>query len=163
MKFCRFILLAFFLVTISPLLSDVDKSEPPPQKESSGPKYFTDVPEDKPLYDENTFWGELINMFITLGFIIIILIALAWVMRRMQNTRIQYGNESSVIKLIDHRSLSAKSVVYLLHIHGRAVVVSESQSGMTRLADFPIDGDYEAPLTSTQSSRFENLIKNIPK
>ncbi|MEM1283712.1 MAG: flagellar biosynthetic protein FliO [Chlamydiota bacterium] len=160
MKLCNFLLIFILTLGASPLVAQTSSDTKDAKVEKPAPKYFHDVAEDKPMYDESSFLGELVNMFITLGFIIIILIALAWVMRRMQNSRIQYTNETSDIKLVDHRSLSAKSVVYLLHVHGRAIVVSDSQSGVMRLADFPIDEESEDPNTAISKKRFETFIKD---
>lgn len=158
MRVYRYLLILFMVLSSFPIHSENNTEPPKKAVEKTGPKYFTDTPEDKPVYDESSFWGELINMFITLGFIIVILIALAWIMRRMQSSRIQYANESSVIKLIDHRSLSTKSAVYLLHIEGHAVVVAESPSGMAKLADFPIDAEGSEGSSIRKNSRFDSFM-----
>jgi flagellar biogenesis protein FliO len=166
MKLYRFLLFTVFFAISSPILAETPTSEqttqletPAPTKKDSGPKYFLDVPDDRSSFEGDHFWKELVNMFITLGLIILVLVALVWIMRRMQTTRIKFANESSYIKLVDHRALSAKSAVYLLHIQGRAIIVSDSQNGMTRLADFPIDEQTEETESPQEASRFESIFQ----
>jgi flagellar biogenesis protein FliO len=101
--------------------------------------YFNVDKEEGPEFGDSTFWGEMLDMLITLGMIIGILVALTWVMRKMQTSRVKFANESSVIKVIDHRPLSTKSAVYLLQVYDRAIAIADSPSGISLLAEFPLE------------------------
>ena len=103
------------------------------------PSYFQAEFSPEPQYDDNNFFNELINMLVTLGGIVLLLIGITWVMKRMQSTRIKYTNSSSLIKIADHRALSTKTGIYLIHVHDRAILIADSQNGATHLADFPIN------------------------
>lgn len=111
---------------------------PQPESPQSTPTpYFSNG--EGPEFGESTFYGEMINMFITLGLIIGVLVALTWIMRKMQSSRVKFANEASVIKVLDHRPLSTKSVVYLLQVYDRAIVIADSQNGTSLLAEFPLE------------------------
>lgn len=122
MKFYLFLFVSLFMVFLV-------------SAESPG---LTNIPESSPSFGEDHFWSELLNMLITLGFILLVLIALVWIMKRMQQARLQQGNDLGAIQIIDYRPLSAKSAIYLMHINGRAIVISDSSNGVTQLAEFPI-------------------------
>lgn len=109
-------------------------------------------------YDENYFWGELVNMLITLGCIVVLLAALMWIMKRMQTSRVRYANEASIIKVIDQRALSPKTSIYLLQINQKAIVVADTQSGATRLAEFSMSELGNISSKPIEKSQFRTLF-----
>lgn len=129
----------------------------PIEVEKVQPPYFLAEFAAEPQHDENHFLKELLNMLVTLGGIVILLIGVTWVMKRMQTTRIKYTNTSSLIKIADHRALSTKTGIYLIHVHGRAILIADSQGGATHLADFPIDPqevNIEGEVDSKEKKKF---------
>lgn len=127
--------------------------------EKVSPPYFQAEFTSEPQYDDNHFFNELINMLVTLGGIVILLIGVTWIMKRMQSTRIKYTNSSSLIKIADHRALSTKTGIYLIHVHGRAILIADSQNGATHLADFPIDsleGNFDEEVVSRDKKKFND-------
>lgn len=86
-------------------------------------------------YIENNFWYEIANMLLTLSIILIILFSLIWIMKKMQSSRIKFHNDSSLIKIIDHRPLSAKTGLYLIEVKGKEILISDSPTGVTYLTD----------------------------
>lgn len=126
MKFYRFLLISLFIACFVGQASLISTEAP-------------QIPEPSTSFGEEHFWEELVNMLFTLGFVLLVLIGLVWVMKRMQQARVQQGNASGEIQIVDCRPLSAKSSIYLLHIHGRAIVVSESVNGVTQLSEFSVD------------------------
>ncbi|MEC7840486.1 MAG: flagellar biosynthetic protein FliO [Chlamydiota bacterium] len=136
------LLLVLFTFGFSP--SQADENTPATEKK---PKYFAEEFAEKGEYEETDFWKELTNMFVTLALIVAVLVALTWIMRRMQTSRIMYANDSSTIKVIDHRALSQKTGLYLIQVPGRAVLIADTHAGVTKLADFPIrdgEGSFES-------------------
>lgn len=107
--------------------------------EKEQPSYFLENFGSEPQQDENHFLKELLNMLFTLGGIIFLLFGVTWVMKRMQSGRIKYNNNSSLIKIADHRALSTKTGIYLIHVHGQAILIADSHNGATHLATFPIE------------------------
>jgi flagellar biogenesis protein FliO len=82
------------------------------------------------------FFTEFMNMLATLGFILALILIVAWFVKRMLNTRIQQINTTSPIKIIERRSLTPKTAIYLIEIYDKAIAIAESQNGVTSLADF---------------------------
>ncbi len=94
------------------------------------------------------FFGELVNMFFVLGFIIAAMLIIAWVLKRLLNTRLQQMNTTSPIKILERRSLTPKSAVYLLEIHGKGIIIGETPHGITSLGEVVLpeeDQDREPP------------------
>lgn len=107
-----------------------------PPKDLTGPVF---PPEDligEPNPDTNRFLTEFVNMMATLGLIISLILIVAWFLKRMLNTRQEQANITSLIKVVERRSLSPKTAVYLLEIEGKSVLIAESQNGVTRLTDY---------------------------
>lgn len=102
---------------------------PPPFQEDS----FT-----KPVEGRDFMW-EFVNMLITLGFVIVLLFALMWFLRRIVNNRMNQMNTSSHVKILETRALSSKTVIYLLEIQGTGIAIAESHNGITRLSQFDLN------------------------
>lgn len=130
---------------------------PPPPVTQEKASDFYDLPENS-QYDESHFWGELINMLVTLGCILLVLGALLWMMRRMQTSRIKYANETGLIKVIDHRVLSQKTSIYLLQIDQKAILIADTQNGTTHLAEFPLSDIGNRGAQATEGSSFKTIF-----
>lgn len=117
---------------------------------------------DPEVDDDSRFWTEMGNMLITLGMIVGILVALTWIMKKMQNTRLKFANDGSLIKVIDHRPISTKSAVYLLHVHDRAILIADSANGTTCLAVFPLNDGVEATENTPQQAESRAAIFSRP-
>lgn len=102
--------------------------------------------EEKP----DRFTSELVNMLTTLGIFIGALIALSWVLKKLMSQRVEQVNQHSNIKIVERRTLSPKSNIYLLDILGKTLVIAETPAGITHLStiDGTIDDqEEEAPTT----------------
>lgn len=91
--------------------------------------------------DEGRFMAEFIYMLLMLGLLIGVVLFASWLMKRMVNTRLSQLNESSNIKVLEKRTLSPKSSLYLLEIEGKTVLIAESGTHITQLQ---VDLDTEA-------------------
>ena len=89
-------------------------------------------------------------MMATLGLIISLILIVAWFLKRMLNSRQEQANATSLIKVIERRSLSPKTAIYLLEIEGKSVLISESHNGVTHLTDYntPEEKEETQPLPS---------------
>ena len=83
------------------------------------------------------FFSEFVKMLGILGLILGLILLMAWVLKKVMNTRIQQINTTSPIKVLESRTLSPKSAIYLLEIQGREIAVAESLNGVTFLGEFP--------------------------
>lgn len=79
------------------------------------------------------FFYEFLKMLGILGVMVAILLGFSWYMRRYTGARYEKANDESLIKIIDRRPLSQKSVVYLLEVEGKSLVVGESPQGLVKL------------------------------
>lgn len=129
-----------------------------PPKDLSGPVFPIEDVVGKPGPATDKFISEFISMLATLGLIISLILIVAWFLKRMVNSRQDQANETSIIKVVERRSLSPKTAVYLLEIEGKSLIIAESVNGVTRLVDYdsPIEED-EKP--SPIPSSFKKILE----
>jgi flagellar protein FliO/FliZ len=142
MKYLRMILL---LVLIAPALS-YGADAPTNQEVFTKPKPNEPVfpLEDliqKPLQNNDKLFTDLMNMMATLGLVIGLILFVAWFLKRFANSRLEQMNESSQVRIIERRTLSPKSLLYIIEIDDRRIILAESPQGVTRIADYPATKD----------------------
>ncbi len=86
---------------------------------------------------DSRFMSEFFNMLLVLVFIVVLLYAGSWMFRRMLTQRTMQMNETSKIKVLEHRSLSPKTALYIIHVFGKTMLISESQNGVKFLSELP--------------------------
>lgn len=106
-------------------------------QQSKPPKNYFDIKADEKEGDR--FIGEFMNMLTTLGLIVAIILIATWFLKKMVNSRIQQMNTVSLIKIVERRTLSPKTSLYLVDIHGRGFILSESINGVTSLGNFDVN------------------------
>ena len=114
----------------------------PPSTPSPTPFPFENV---QPTAQEDHFTRDLMQMLLTLGMIVGMIFVITWFLKKMLNTRIQQLNTSSDIKILERRSLTPKTAIYLLDVKGKGIIIGESTNGLTRLADFNLDNPSKSP------------------
>lgn len=110
-----------------------------PPKDLKGPVFPIEELIEEPSQDTNLFLSEFIKMTATLVLIIALIFIFAWFLKRMVNTRIEQANSTSLIQVVERRTISQKTSVYLLNVEGKGIVMAESPSGITFLGNYPID------------------------
>ena len=73
--------------------------------------------------------AEFMNMLTTLGIIVVVILIATWFLKKMVSSRIQQLNTTSVIKVIERRTLTPKTSLYLLDIKGTGFILAESIMG----------------------------------
>lgn len=141
----KYIILAFLS------FSSVFAETPPPYE----PTFPVEDLIGKPTPQTDRFLSEFLNMLATLGLIIALILLAAWFLRRMVNTRLEQANLSSVVKILEHRSISPKTSLFLLDIEGSAILIAESANGVTKLGEFALPNE---EVESAESSTFKNLM-----
>jgi len=133
--------IAKYLILFSLLFSPAFSQDPPPLPGApiTTPEFLHEL-EKKPPEDGSRFYQEFFKMLFVLGLLVAFLLLLTWFMKRMMNTRIMQQNVESDIKIIERRSLTPKTHIYILDIKGQTVVISDSINGVTRLAEIPEEG-----------------------
>jgi len=131
------ILTAIFFVGITHPLPALTQETPPVVKEKgvSSPSWMENG-FDKP--SESRFVHEFVKMLLALGFILVLIFVGAWVFKRLVSQKLYQANMSSSIKVVERRALSPKASVYLLDIEGRGVLIGETATEITRLAEFDL-------------------------
>lgn len=89
--------------------------------------------------NEDHFMRDFMNMLASLGLIIIVIFIASWLMKRLMSTRMQQMNETSEIKILERRTLTPKTAIYLIEIGGKGLAVAESTNGITLLTQLPTD------------------------
>jgi len=85
---------------------------------------------EKPLFEDSLppsdFHKTFIRMIISLALIIILVFVTFWAFRRMMRAKQMQANNQKAIKIIERRSLSPKTVLYLIDINNKKILLSES-------------------------------------
>ncbi len=81
------------------------------------------------------FGNELIQLALSLGIILVVLLILSWFVKRFLNTRVEQVNLSSNIKVLEKRYLNPKAMIYLVAIGNKQIIVGESPQGLVNLGE----------------------------
>lgn len=123
------------------------------------PEDFMQLPENENNSHSDRFYTEFLNMLATLGLVIGIILIAAWFLKRLLNTRIEQINTTSTIKISERRALSPKTALYLLEIHGKTVLIAESQNGVTHLAQFTSESTTSSFSSESPPSSFNKILE----
>lgn len=99
-------------------------------------KKFPFFEEEKKVLPDNdeAFSAAFLNMLGTLVLLVCFMFFASWALKRMLASRSQQLNTSGDIKILEQRSLSHKTGIYIVEIQGKVLALSESPSGVTVLA-----------------------------
>jgi flagellar biogenesis protein FliO len=133
MKRVLYFLFSFLCCCASLCAADQQPAPAPilPPKDLNEPLYPYDL--NKMEQHNSRFFSELLSMLATLGLVVAFLIAAAWILRRIMNTRIEQMNAGSRIKVVERRTLSPKSALYLVEIEEKLFLITEVQNGGSAL------------------------------
>ncbi len=110
---------------------------PLPFYAEQGPEhYFEDLQKEEPA-NGIKFYKQFINMLFFLALILGALFLVLLFFKRLLLTQSNKINELSRIKIVEQRSLSSKSTLYLLEMGGQTLLVAESPAGVTLLTKAP--------------------------
>ncbi len=84
--------------------------------------------EDEPI-KEISYWKEFFRMMMILGIILGVVLVLAWFLRGFLNKRVKQVNESNIIKVVERRNLSQKSMLYLVQVYQKQFLIGDSATG----------------------------------
>lgn len=104
-------------VTVSPI------PDPTPQEVAKDPQMD--------MQYQKTFTKTVLYILGGLGSIFVLMV----VMKRLTAVRYSSGNQTSHIKIIERRSISPKTVLYLVQIGNKKIVLGESQLEIKRLTE----------------------------
>jgi len=84
---------------------------------------------DKPgeIFPVENYQASLMKMFFMLILLIAFLILTVWLLKKFINSRMQLAAQGKSIQILEKRTISPKSILYLLEIDGEKFLISESQ------------------------------------
>lgn len=132
-----------FLVLVSSLYSQTattPPTTPPPPAEppvESLPPEFREVEEEERRHGGDHFTQDLLKLLATLGMMVGLIYLISYMLRKAMNKSQLKINETSGIKILESRSISQRSAVYLIEVEGREYVIADSTNGVTLLDSPP--------------------------
>jgi flagellar biogenesis protein FliO len=87
------------------------------------------------------FYHEFLKMLAILGFILVLLFAVSWFLKRVLNVRVQQINATSPIKIVERRALSPKTAVYVIEVFDKQFAFAESHNALAVLGEVHEKGE----------------------
>jgi flagellar biosynthetic protein FliO len=107
------------------------------------------------------YWQEFVNMLITLGVILGLIFVTVWLLKRFMASRGRQLNRSSSIQILERRQLNQKSALYLVKIHQKKVVISESPAGIQLICECGEEEESRDEVEDEElSPSFSTLLKD---
>jgi hypothetical protein len=123
--------LIYFLVATGTKLAVADPSKYPKDPFDAFPLEHETPPD---IVTDNRFLGEFFYMLLMLGMLIGVVLAAGYFLRRLTSSRIEALNTSSRIKIMETRSLSQRSQVYLIEVDEKEYLVAENHAAISVVA-----------------------------
>lgn len=122
-----------------------------------------DHPLDEFMMDtapESDYWKQLLNMVATL-IALLAAVAIVFALIKKTLTKRQFAqNDTKIIKILEKRSLTAKSHIYAIGILDRLLIIGESEGEIRTLGDFPSGAHLEA-LFQQEKLKQPNLMQAV--
>lgn len=139
-----------------PLPNAQEKTLPVDSKNIEKPIF----PEDSP--EEINYWQEFSKMMVMLGLILGAVLLIAWFLKAFLNKRIKQVNESNIIKVLERRNLSQKSMMYLIEVYDRQFLIGDSAAGGVEfLLECTGDAPNEAPAPTSLTKATKHTFLEI--
>ena len=87
---------------------------------------------------DSRFLAEFFYMLLMLGLLIGLLFFGTYFLRRLTSTRMEALNTTSTIKILERRTLSQRSILYLVEIEEKQFMVVENPSALAALEVAPL-------------------------
>lgn len=141
-----FLVLVFFLQAFnSSFLFSQHSTSDHPSNPWENPLFSGSSQEHPTAYQEGeTFQSKFVRMLVILALLIGFMILAAWTLKRMMKTRVNQLNVASSIKVLETRTLSPRSTLYLIEVEGQNFLIAESPNMVSHLASFDVSS-HEMP------------------
>jgi flagellar biogenesis protein FliO len=100
------------------------------------PETYEDLTHIQNSAETESFTGKFMNMLFILALLVGFMILASMMLKKMTHSRVTQINEQSLIKVLEARTLSPKSMLYLLKVEGKQLLIAESHGAVTHLATF---------------------------
>lgn len=105
------------------------------------------------------FFMEFLHMLGMLGLLLLLMLGVSWALKRILNTRMEQINQSSPIKIIERRSLTPKTAIFVVDVFGKKSVIADHHNGVTYLGDLPPDTLISEETGIPPSRSFKDILK----
>jgi len=137
-KYLFQLMFLFFIMATASIEGQTDTSSRP--IESAYPLIYPEEEGTSPIVKEtDTFQMKFFNMLMVLALLIGFMILASYMLKRMMSQRVTQMNDTSVVKVLETRSLSPRSTLYLLDVKGRGLLIAESPAGVSALTMIPLE------------------------
>ena len=97
-------------------------------------KFLADVTPDTPPEIMPSYEGAFLKMFLTLIALIVGIFLTVWLLKRLSQGRLSHSS-GKTIQIIEKRSLSPKTMLYLIDVDGKQTLIAESQLEVKKVMD----------------------------
>ncbi len=121
-------LIFFFLLFFTPLVA-----ETAPIPEPTLPQELADELRKTEGKEPTAFAEQFSKMLFYLGLLLGLLFVVLWFLKKFQMQQGLKLNETNLIRVLETRALSHKSILYLVDVEENTYLIAESHSGLTLL------------------------------
>lgn len=104
-----------------------------PQEEEPSPDQWKENLEHESI----SFQTKFLKMLLTLGLLIAFMVLASWALKRMMKSKISQQNYLSTIKILESRSISPRTTIYLVEARNQVFIIAESPSNVASLGSYP--------------------------
>ena len=100
--------------------------------------FLTESIQETPILTTGDYGAVFAKMFLTLTFLVILLILSYWLIRRIIQQRLQKGVGIQAIQILEKRMISPKTTLYLIEVENNTrVLIAESQLEIKKIETIP--------------------------
>jgi flagellar biosynthetic protein FliO len=109
---------------------------------------------------EFNYKREFFNMLFTLAFVVALILASAAMLKRFAKSRMHHANTANLIKILERRPLSAKTMLYLVEVGEKNILIADAPSGVTTLTELPKEAGGVEEVVSPSKPSFLEIIQS---
>jgi flagellar biogenesis protein FliO len=109
---------------------------------------------------EYSYKREFFNMLLTLAFVVVLILASASMLKRFARNRMHQANNANLIKILERRQLTAKTMLYLVEVGEKNILIADGPSGVTALTELPKEIEGVDEIAIPRKSSFLDIIQS---
>jgi flagellar biogenesis protein FliO len=110
---------------------------------------FNESPPETVFPNEN-YLASLTKMFFMVLILIALLILTVWLLKKFLNSRMHAASIGKAIQILEQRTISPKSILYLVEVDGEKFLIAESQVQVQKIESLKI------PIEKNQNAETSN-------
>lgn len=83
----------------------------------------------------SSYFGQFMTMIFTLALVLGLILVTLWFLKKMVASRSRHLNKSTIIQILERRSLSHKSSLYLVKVEDKKILISDSPTGVSLICE----------------------------